>query len=280
MTLNSPLDSVKIVGDSKWTLNALRPQVQQVFDTKVFAAKTAVGNPMLFNLGLNYIFNGDTKTDTLNLGAYVTGQFNIRAYDFNVTDIGGVPNLVANLLNEGNSLAMFTTVEMVKGPSQAKKLVNSLPPSQYLGDLDENSPLPVTIPLDIPKNIGAGSYPISIKVTYKDDLRIEHSAIINGSVLYQPKAQENTTSSGVLGSGLNASTLIPVVIAIIVAIAIGTMIMLRRRRRNKLKSQLETSEGDDLALDSNSSFEEGIGPSEDMKKKEDTSNFKNRRNIA
>src|SRR5262249_700604 len=90
MTLNSPLDSVKIVGDSKWTLNGLRPQAQQIFDTKVFAAKSAVGSPMLFNLGLNYIYNGDTKTDTLNLGAYVTGQFKIRAYDFNITDIGGV----------------------------------------------------------------------------------------------------------------------------------------------------------------------------------------------
>ena len=271
MTLNSPLDSVKIVGDSKWTLNVLRPQGQQLFDTKVFAAKTAVGNPMLFNLGLNYIFNGDTKSDTLNLGAYVTGQFKIRAYDFNITNIGGVPNLVANLLNEGNSLAMFTTVEMFNEPQQSKKLVNSLPPSQYLGDLDENSPLPVTIPLDIPKNISAGSYPVSLKVTYKDDLRIEHSAILNGTVLYQPQVQSKAASTGILGTDF--VTLLPVVIVIIVAVVIGTMLALRRRRRNRLATQLEGSQSDDLALDTNTSLVEDKRSHEEIKKEQDGTNL-------
>lgn len=284
MTLSSPLDTVKIVGDSKWTFNALRPQAQQIFDTKVFAAKTVVGSPMLFNLGLNYIFNGDTKTDTLNLGAYVTGQFKIRAYDFNVTDIGGVPNLVANLLNEGNSLAMFTTVEMIDDPSQSKRLVDSLPPPQYLGDLDENSPLPVTIPLSIPKSNHSGSYPVSLKVTYKDDLRIEHSAILNGTVFYQPKVQGEATSGGLFGSGLNNTALLPGVIAAIAVVAISLMIILRRRRRNRLKTQLEQSESDDLSseLDTNTSFAEGssplradlgTGPHEDLKKEKDRSNL-------
>ena len=131
----------------------MRAQGDQAFTTKVFAAKSAVGNPILFNLGLNYIFNGDTKTDSLDPGAYVTGQFKIRGYDFNVTTIGDTPNLVANLLNEGNSLAMFTTVEMINDASQPKHLVNSLPPPQYLGDLDENSPLPVSIPLNMSNKV-------------------------------------------------------------------------------------------------------------------------------
>jgi hypothetical protein len=277
MTLTSPLDTVKVVGNSKWTLNTLPPQGQQIFDTKVFAAKEAVGSPMLFNLGLTYIYNGDTETDTLNLGAYVTGQFKVRAYDFNVTDIGGIPNLVANLLNEGNSLAMFTTVEMVDGGSQpqTKKLVSSLPPAQYLGDLDENSPLPVTIPLDISANKSAGLYPVYLKVTYQDDLRKEHSAILNGTVLYQPKVQTETSSGGFLGS--DSSTLFPVVIAIIAAVAIVAFLLLRRRRRrNRLATQLESSQTDDLALDTNTSITaEEMESYEDIKrkKKEDGSNL-------
>ena len=198
ITLNSPSDSVKIIGNSKWTLNSLRAQADQAFTTKVFAAKSAVGNPILFDLGLNYIFNGDTKTDSLDLGAYVTGQFKIRAYDFNVTTIGDTPNLVANLLNEGNSLAMFTTVEMINDPSQSKHLVNSLPPPQYLGDLDENSPLPVSIPLNMPNKVESGTYPVSLRVTYKDDLRIEHSTIVNGTVLFQQKPQAETSSGRVI----------------------------------------------------------------------------------
>ena len=38
ITLNSPSDSVKIIGNSKWTLNSLRAQGDQAFTTKVFAA--------------------------------------------------------------------------------------------------------------------------------------------------------------------------------------------------------------------------------------------------
>ena len=275
MTLTSPLDTVKVVGNSKWTLNTLPPQGQQMFDTKVFAAKEAVGSPMLFNLGLTYIYNGDTETDTLNLGAYVTGQFKVRAYDFNVTDIGGVPNLVANLLNEGNSLAMFTTVEMVDGgPAQTKELASTLPPAQYLGDLDENSPLPVTIPLDISENKSAGLYPVWLKVTYQDDLRKEHSAILNGTVLYQPTVQTETSSGGFLGS--DSSTLFPVVIAIIAVVAIVAFLVLRRRRRrNRLATQLDSSQTDDLALDTNTSLAEEMESYEDIKrkKKEDGSNL-------
>ncbi len=266
VTLNSPSESVKIIGDSKWTLNSLPARAEQALDTKVFAAKSAVGNPMIFNLGLNYILNGGTKTDSLNLGAYVTGQFKIRAYDFNVTTIGDTPNLVANLLNEGNSLAMFTTVEMINDPSQSKHLVSTLPPAQYLGDLDENSPLPVSIPLNMPNNIKPGTYPVSLKVTYKDDLRIEHSSIVNGTVLIEPKVEEKSTSGGLFGSSQGA--LLPV-IAVLVVIAIAVMIFLRRRKRNKLKIQLDQSQTDDLALDPNT-LAEGI---ESREKKQDQSNL-------
>ena len=271
ITLNSPSDSVKIIGNSKWTLNSLRAQGDQAFSTKVFAAKSAVGNPILFNLGLNYIFNGDTKTDSIDLGAYVTGQFKIRAYDFNVTTIGDIPNLVANLLNEGNSLAMFTTVEMINDPSQPKHLVNSLPPPQYLGDLDENSPLPVSIPLDMPNKVESGTYPVSLRVTYKDDLRIEHSTIVNGTVLFQQKAQAEHSSGGLFGSDQNTTTILPGVIAVIAIIGISVLIYLRRRRRSKLKIQLEQSQNDDLALDMNPSFAED--KKESHEKKEDQSSL-------
>jgi hypothetical protein len=262
LTLSSPSDSVKIVGDSKWTLNLLPPQAEQVFDTKVFAAKSVVGTPVLFNLGLNYIFNGDTKTDKLDLGAYVTGQFKIRAYDFNVTNIAGVPNLVANLLNEGNSLAMFTTVEMVNNSIARtnNKLVTTLPPAQYLGDLDENSPLPLSIPLTIPNNLQAGSYPVSLKITYKDDLRAEHIAIVNATVFYQPQVQSNSTSGGFLGSAGGNTSILPIMIGIVGIIAIVVVILLRRRKRSKLKFKLEQSQGEDLTFDTSSSISTGFNP--------------------
>ncbi|MGA9941516.1 MAG: hypothetical protein WBP88_05930, partial [Nitrososphaeraceae archaeon] len=144
-------------------------------------------------------------------------------------------------------------------------------PPQYLGDLDENSPLPVSIPLNMPNKVESGTYPVSLRVTYKDDLRMEHSTIVNGTVLFQQKAQTKTSSGGLFGSDQDATTILPGVIAVIAIIAISVMIFVRRRRRSKLKIQLEQSQNDDLALDMNSSFAED--KKESHEKKEDQSSL-------
>ena len=52
----------------------------------------------------------------------------------------------------------------------------------YLGDLDANSPLPFSIPLELENNSSPGQYPISLRITYSDDLRVNHALIINNSV--------------------------------------------------------------------------------------------------
>jgi LPXTG-motif cell wall-anchored protein len=157
---------------------------------------------------------------------------------------------------------MFTTVEMINNsvaPSN-NKLVTALPPAQYLGDLDENSPLPLSIPLIIPNNLQAGSYPVSLKITYKDDLRAEHIAIVNGTVFYQPQVQSNSTSGGFLGSTGGNTSILPIMIGIAALIVIVLVILLRRRKRSKLKFKLEQSQGEDLSFDTDSSISRGPNP--------------------
>jgi hypothetical protein len=120
----------------------------------------------------------------------------------------------------------------------------------------------------IPKSTEQGTYPVSLLVTYKDDLRIEHSALLNGTVLYQLKVQGETSSGGLFGSGPKSGVLIPGVIVVIVVGAVGILLYLRRRKRSKLRSQLEKTENDDLVLDKNTSFEENIQPRENIEKED------------
>ena len=123
----------------------------------------------------------------------------------------------------------------------------------------------------MPNNVESGTYPVSLKVTYKDDLRIEHSSIVNGTVLFHQKVQGESSSGGLFGSDQNTTTILPGVIAVIAAIAIGVMIYLRRRKRSRLKIQLEQSQNDDLALDTNTSFAED--KKESHEKREDQSSL-------
>ena len=252
LSLDSSLDSVKILGDSRWTFNSMDASSKQELSTQVFAAEDVIATPIEFTVDAEYISGGQSKTDTLSIGAYVDGEIKIKAYDFAVNDIGGTPNLVGNLLNQGNTIALFTTVEMINtgqantstSSSQTttttkqlpRALVSDFPPQQYLGDLSENSPLPFSIPLNIDKGLPKGTYPVSIRVTYTDNLRNTHELVLNGTVNYTPKSTDSTTESGgFLGSGELSSSIVPVVI-ILAIISILAIIVIRRRKGGKGKT--------------------------------------------
>ncbi len=92
-----------------------------------------------------------------------------------LTLLGGKPNIVGNILNEGNIVGLFTNVQMVKSNNTDKTFISILPPSQYLGDLSVDSPLPFSIPINVDNKtmatIKPGIHPIALKITYSDDLK-------------------------------------------------------------------------------------------------------------
>lgn len=247
LSLDSSLDSVKILGDSRWTFSSMNASSKEELSTRVFAAEDVISTPVEFTIDAEYISGGQSKTDSLNIGAYVDGEIRIKAYDFAINDIGGTPNLVGNLLNQGNTIALFTTVEMIStGQSNTstsstssdtkqvpRHLVNEFPPQQYLGDLSENSPLPFSIPLNINKDTTGGAYPVSIRVTYSDTLRNTHELVLNGTVNYTPKSTNSSTGSGgFLGSSELSNTIVPLVIALAI-ISIIVIFVRRRHSRNR-----------------------------------------------
>ena len=260
LSLDSSLDSVKILGDSRWTFSSMDASSKQELSTQVFAAENVIATPIEFTVDTEYISGGQSKMDSLSIGAYVDGEIRIKAYDLALNDIGGTPNLVGNLLNQGNTIALFTTVEMINtGQTNTstssssttteqppRPLVRNFPPQQYLGDLSENSPLPFSIPLNIDKDTPKDIYPISIRVTYTDNLRNTHELILNGTVNYTPKSTDSTTElGGILGSGELSSIIIPVVI-ILAIISILAIVVRRRRKGEKRKSFNKNNE--DLEL--------------------------------
>ena len=249
LSLDSSLDSVKILGDSRWTFSSMNASSKQELSTQVFAAENVIATPIEFTVDAEYISGGQSKADSLSIGAYVDGMIKIEAYDFALNDIGGTPNLVGNLLNQGNTIALFTTVEMIK-TGQANTLISSsttverptrplvrnFPPQQYLGDLSENSPLPFSIPLNIDKDTPRGMYPISIRVTYTDNLRNMHELILNGTVNYTPKSMVSTTElGGILGSG-ELSFFIILVVIVLAIISILAIIIITKRKNKRRKS--------------------------------------------
>ncbi len=246
LSLASQSDSMKILGDSKWAFKSLDAGASRQLSTAVFAATSLVGNPASFTLTGEYVSGGRDKTTSLNMGVYVDGEISVRAYDVAINYIGSSPSLVGNLLNEGNTLAMFTTIEAL--PTDGG-LINSgnVPPSQYLGDLDQNSPLPFTIPLQLNNSTAPGQYPITLKVTYKDSLRIPHEVILKNTVSFaanQTSATEGASSGPFAGTG-SGSAAIAAGVAIAIAIIVF-VILWRRRYSNRRLRALAGGDGQDI----------------------------------
>ena len=265
ISLSSPSDSVKILGSSRWTFPLFPPNADRELSVLVFASEDMINKPVTFTLDADYVLGGKARTDSINLGAYIEGQVRVTSYDVSVNEIGGVPNLGGNLLNEGNTMAFFTRVQIVNpnlsdgvskppsdkmlsspSPSLEKQfsyqsqtdrskaqLISDIPPSQYLGDLTENSPLPFSIPINITKNTPKGAYPVSIKVSYKDNLRNAHELILNQTVNYKPTVQDSVNKNQSI-FGIDKMVIL-FVASLAIALMVILIFLLRRRKKKKRK---------------------------------------------
>jgi hypothetical protein len=262
-SLKSESDSVKLLGDTRWTLNSIEPFSKTELLTQIFSSEEVISKPISFTLDAEYISGGKSKRDSLSIGAYIQGQITIRTYDVSIENIGGVLNLVGNLLNEGNTVALFTTIEIINNNEVSSKLTSnssqrgnlikqlplqSLPSPQYLGDLTENSPLPFSIPIDIKSNTENGKYMTKLKINYKDDLRTEHGLVLSETVYYQPVEMDQTnasdnSSSSILGftiSNFMTTVIVIFILSILIVITIIFVIVTIKKRKNK-KSKLYKS---------------------------------------
>src|SRR5215207_2642544 len=264
-SLKSESDSVKLLGDTRWTLNSIEPFSKTELLTQIFSSEEVISKPISFTLDAEYISGGKSKRDSLSIGAYIQGQITIRTYDVSIENIGGVLNLVGNLLNEGNTVALFTTIEIINNNEVSSKLISnssqsgnlikqlplqSLSSPQYLGDLTENSPLPFSIPIDIKSNTENGKYMTKLKINYKDDLRTEHDLVLSETVYYQPVEMDQTnagdnssSNSSILGfaiSNFMTTIIVIFILSILIVITIIFVIVTIKKRKNK-KSKLYKS---------------------------------------
>jgi hypothetical protein len=271
VTLVPRSESLEILGDSRWTLQELAAQSKARFSTRVFASESLIGSPVSFEVRVQYISGDQLKSDSFSLGGNVLGEIKIDINDLLVRDIGDVPNLTGNLLNQGNTKALFTTIEIQSNPTstnQSSSLVPLTDTPQYLGDLEDNSPLPFSIPLAVGTNdengssgggssttLAAGNYPVSLRITYSDELRNTHQVILNRTVSYSPPQQEEAApNQGFLGFGssttdqsdtINSVLPLMFIFLAIVAAAVVIVIVIRRRSRKKRISRLMTGQEDD-----------------------------------
>jgi MYXO-CTERM domain-containing protein len=97
--------------------------------------------------------------------------------------------------------------------------------------------------VNVDSKAGAGAYPVSLKISYKDDLRQIHMIDINSKVQFAPErpASESTQNGGIMSTGV-----LPVGIGAAAAAAIGAAAALRRRKKTALRRTFQAGKDDDI----------------------------------
>jgi hypothetical protein len=120
--------SVSIVGPSTWTIPNMQPGDRQVLSTKVYAANTLISTPTSFTLTANYVSKGQSQINSLTLGTFVVGNIKLQIYDLSVSSSGGT-GITGNLLNQGSTTGLYTTVQLAPSPlldaMRSARLANS-----------------------------------------------------------------------------------------------------------------------------------------------------------
>ena len=194
-------------GDGYLRIDKIEPGEKQLYTITLFASGKAVNTAYQLPIALTYAdLGGGLRQIQRFVSVYVQGTIQLRVYDLGITYIGNEPNFSGYLLNEGTNLALFTTVELVDNQDVLKAKGGP----QYLGDLTANSPLPFNIPVMVAEGTETANYPVTIKVSYKDDLRVPFEFEIDGTVPYAPlvkQKQENPSMFSNIGilAGIGAA---------------------------------------------------------------------------
>jgi hypothetical protein len=298
-SISSQSGDVKIVGDDLWTVPVIPPHTTREFSTKVYASTSLIASPVSFNVLLQYLSKGQSVAGSFILSGTVVGSIvPTVSGGLTINYIAGVPNIVGNLLNEGTTTGLFTTVQMINQPFRPSNSSTSapaagpsgngqvsfyqqssnasypgskisLPPPQYLGDLQSDSPLPFSIPLTVDiNNTAPATYPVILRISFSDDLHYPHVTYLHDSVVVAPHPPPPSNNGGPLaflglggggpphvhgrhdgvGVGIHRPFGIPLLIWVIIIAAIIIAVILIRRRR-KAKQRLLISESAREALD-------------------------------
>lgn len=168
----TPITNVESVvfDQSKWDVGTIDAQSTKKFTFKVYIPENVRTETLHTPFEVTY-FNahGDKVTDNRTVDFYINGLIDAKIYNIDVIDLSGKQTIIGEVINEGNTNALFAfvTLEPLEG-SNIKKT------TQFIDELETDSPVPFNIPVEFDGEPKYGDHKIKITVRYKDDARTEH----------------------------------------------------------------------------------------------------------
>ena len=185
----------KVIFDQNhWNIGNIEPNSAQTFSFNVFVPESLKNEPLRTPLQITYFDgHGEQKSVTRVADLYINGLINPSIYGVKVIELSGKKTIIGEILNEGNADGLFGFVKLQpRGNSNIKES------SQYIDEIEPDSPVPFNIPIEFNGLQSFGEHDIRILVSYKDSVRDEHTITYDTTITITPFA-DNTDYGSMIG---------------------------------------------------------------------------------
>ncbi len=226
-TLPPPLVSV---GKSHWTLNSLAPGKNYSIPVVVYAPFASIGNTISATFATTCQNEyGQSKNYNNALGLVIIGNVELGVYD-NVVNPevainGSKIEITPTLLNKGTTPALYVNASILPNPILELSPLSSV----YIGDVDENSQAPFTLSANVTKDAKAGTYPVTLRIDYRNDQNLDNSFNYTFNLEVAPGSQSEVVKNDFIGLPQLA------LVVVVIVVAACLMILVYRRQISKSK---------------------------------------------
>ena len=233
LTVPNPL---VVHGKNSWGIRYLDAGNSTTISFVIYAPDASIDSTYSGSFAINYRDDyGESHTDTFPLGLVVVGRVELVLYDKTIRPQparnGSKVEITATLLNKGTVSAMYVNASIV--PDSILRLTPES--AAYIGEIEENSQSPFTLEVYVKDNVKNGTYPIMMKIAYRDDQYVDHAFNTTFYLRVMAVKTKHTISQETTGFSISSSEQ-AFILVMIIAVSVAILILYRRHLARQKRS--------------------------------------------
>jgi len=178
-----------VFDQNNWKVGNIEPKSSKLITFNIYVPDNLKNAVLHAPMDITFFdAHGERKTVSRSVDFYVSGLIETSIYNIQLRQLGNKQLVIGEILNEGNTDGLFAFVTL-----EPRENSNIKQQTQYLDELEPDSPVPFNIPIEFDGEPRVGEHDIRIIVKYKDSLRNEHVVTYDTTIDYQNP--QNTESN-------------------------------------------------------------------------------------
>jgi hypothetical protein len=170
-----------VFDQNNWKVGNIEPKSSKLITFNVYVPDNLKNAVLHAPMDITFFdAHGERKTVSRSVDFYVSGLIETSIYNVQLKQLGDRQLVIGEILNEGNTDGLFAFITL-----EPRENSNIKQQTQYLDELEPDSPVPFNIPIEFDGEPRVGEHDIRIIIKYKDSLRNEHVVTHDTMIDYQ-----------------------------------------------------------------------------------------------